>query len=68
MEPSHHELSPSAYSLARGPIWAKCDMLGCVALSRLSVVLDKGARIDCQIPQDDLAAIMEGVKAALGIG
>jgi hypothetical protein len=43
-------------------------MLGCVALSRLSVVLDKGARIDCQIPQDDLAAIMEGVKVALGIG
>jgi uncharacterized protein YifN (PemK superfamily) len=71
MEPWHHQLSPAAYPPARGPIWAKCDMVLTVALTRLDRVRVKrgGARTYhvFQMPAADLAAILAGVKAALGM-
>jgi mRNA interferase MazF len=70
-EPWHHLLSPGAYPPARGPIWAKCDMVATVALSRLDRVKIKqgGIRSYCvyRIAPADLSAIMAGVKAALGL-
>jgi len=66
-EPWHHLLSAGAYPRARGPMWAKCDMLATVALGRLSVVLDRGQRVDCRMPTADLTDIMAAVRAALGM-
>jgi uncharacterized protein YifN (PemK superfamily) len=38
-------------------MWAKSDMLTTVALSRLSVVLDRSQRVGCRMPPADLAAV-----------
>jgi mRNA interferase MazF len=70
-EPWHHQLSPAAYPPARGPMWAKCDMVATVGFHRLDRVKEKrhGVRTyqDFQMPPDDLAAIIAGVRAALGL-
>lgn len=70
--PYHHQLAPGAYPPARGPMWAKCDMVASVSLGRLDRVKIRpqgGARqyVTYQMPAADLAAILQGVKAALGL-
>jgi uncharacterized protein YifN (PemK superfamily) len=66
-EPWHRQLSVGAYPPARGPMWAKCDMVAAVALGRLDRVKHAGRFQAFQMPAADLTAIIEGVKAALGI-
>jgi mRNA interferase MazF len=70
VEPWHCLLPHEAYPPARGPIWAKCDMVATVALSRLDRVktVAAGRRVYqvFQLPPDQLAAIRAGVQAALG--
>jgi uncharacterized protein YifN (PemK superfamily) len=67
-EPWHHLLSPGAYPPARGPIWAKCDMVLTIALTRLDRVRAGGGGYKVfQMPPADLAAIRAGIKAALGL-
>ena len=71
VEPWHHQLSPGAYPPARGPIWAKCDMVVTVALHRLDRVKIKRDRNRIyqvfQVSAAELADILACVDAALGI-
>jgi len=71
-QPWHHQLAAGAYPPARGPMWAKCDMLATVGLIRLDRVRVRGPgggwqHQVFQVPPTDLAAILAGVKAALGL-
>ena len=70
-EPWHYELPAGVYPPARGPVWVKCDMLATVALSRLDRVRVRshGGTVyrTFQLDPKDLAAVMAGVKAALGL-
>jgi len=71
-QPWHHQCAATAYPPARGPIWAKCDMLATVGLARLDRVRVRGTGGGWQyqvfqVPASDLAAILVGVKAALGL-
>lgn len=71
VEPWHFELPPGAYPPARGPMWAKCDMLATVALARLDRVKVGGrggpTYQTFQLGPQEMAAVMVGVKAALGL-
>ncbi len=69
---SSWRISDSAYPPARGPMWAKCDMLATVSLARLDriKVRDPGGKRDYltfQMPADDLSAILTCIKFALGL-
>jgi len=69
-EPWHHRLSPGAYPPARGPIWAKCDMVMTVALDRLDRVKSRDARGNrsyqsYQLQEAELKAVLACVRAAL---
>lgn len=68
--PWHHQLSAGAYPPARGPMWAKCDMIATVACHRLDRVKVKtaGKRTyhTFQLPEADMAAICKAVLAGLG--
>jgi mRNA interferase MazF len=71
VEPWHYQLPPGLYPLARRVMWAKCDMVTAVSLNRLDRVRSKnsaGQRTHAtyQIGPADLAAILGGVRAALG--
>jgi mRNA interferase MazF len=70
-EPWHYRLLPGAYPPARGPIWAKCDMVQTVGLARLDRVRAKiqGQSVyqAFQLGGAELAAILAGVRAALGL-
>lgn len=70
-EPWHYELPPGAYPPARGPMWAKCDMLATVALVRLDRVKVGGhggpTYQTFQLDPRALAAIVIAVKTALGL-
>lgn len=72
VEPWHYRLPPGVYPPARGPIWAKCDMVATVSLDRLDRVRVKsgGTRTyqTFQLGDADLAAILTAVRAALGLG
>jgi uncharacterized protein YifN (PemK superfamily) len=67
IEPWHHHVSVGAYPPARGPIWAKCDMVATVALARLDRVKHAGKFQSLLMPPADLLGILAGIKAALGI-
>ena len=67
LQPWHHHLSTGAYPPARGPMWAKCDMVAAVSLGRLDRVKHGGAFQAYQMPAADLAGILAGVRAALGL-
>lgn len=71
LQPWHFLLPPGCYPPARGSMWAKCNMLATVALFRLDRV---SVRVDgvrsyrtFQMEPAELAAVMAGVKAALGL-
>jgi mRNA interferase MazF len=72
IEPWHYCLPPGAYPPARGTIWAKCDMVATVALDRLDRVRIKMGSTRTyqtfQLGAADLAAVLAGVRAALGLG
>lgn len=73
IEPWHYRLPPGLYPPARGPIWAKCDMIATVAVDRLDRVKVKdltGRRVYqvFHLDEVELAAILGGVRAALGLG
>lgn len=68
----HHLLSIEAYPPARGPMWAKCDMLSTVSLARLDKIKVRGVGgkrdyVTFQMPPDDLVAIRQCVRFALGL-
>lgn len=71
LEPYHHRLSPAAYPPARGPMWAKCDMVITVSCNRLDRVKSRatqgGARIYSvpRMPAADMAAIEACLRIAL---
>lgn len=71
--PWHHRLSPGAYPSARGPMWAKCDMMATVSCDRLDRVMVKDRLTGRRsyhallLGPDDMAAILSGVKSALGL-
>lgn len=67
----HFQLPTGAYPPARGPMWAKCDMLATVALDRLDrvKVRDTAGRRTYEAFHLDavaLEAVRAAVKAALG--
>ena len=66
----HRRLCPASYPPARMAVWAKCDMLTTVALSRLDRVklrLDgRLSYVTFQVVAEDLDAIRAGILAALG--
>jgi mRNA interferase MazF len=69
-QPWHHLVPAGVYPSARGPMWAKCDMVAAVSASRLDrvKVVTAGVR-DYRVftmPAADLEAILQGVLAALG--
>jgi uncharacterized protein YifN (PemK superfamily) len=71
-QPWHHRIAPDAYPGARGLMWAKCDMLSTVAHARLDRVKVKhrdGRRTyeAVRMGDEDMAAIMAGVRIALGL-
>ena len=65
-EPWHHALPPGSYPPARGPMWAKCDMIAAVALARLDRVKYDGRFQVYELPPGDLAAVLAGLRAAFG--
>lgn len=72
LERYHHLLSSGAYPPARGPMWAKCDMLSTVSLARLDRIKVRGeggkrAYLTFQMPAGDLQAIQKCVRVALGL-
>jgi mRNA interferase MazF len=71
IEPWHYLLPPGAYPPARGDIWAKCDMVATVGLARLDRVKARieGRRVyeAYQLGPVELAGILAGVRAALGL-
>jgi mRNA interferase MazF len=71
VDPWHYRLPPGAYPPARGAIWAKCDMVQTVGLARLDRVKARigGQRVyqAFQLGDAELAAILAGVRAALGL-
>lgn len=71
IEPWHYLLPPGLYPPARGPIWAKGDMLATVALDRLDRVRMKSGGLRSyqtfQLPESELGAILACVRAALGL-
>ncbi len=68
----HHRISPEAYPPARGPMWAKCDMLATVSLARLDRIKVRGRGgkreyVTFHMPADDMVAIQFCVRFALGL-
>jgi mRNA interferase MazF len=49
------------------PIWAKCDMVNCVAARRLDRIKVAGRYNRVQIRRDDLARVRQAVLHALGM-
>ena len=71
LEPWHYQIPAGTYPPARGPMWAKCDMLPTVALDRLDrvKVRDAAGRRTYETFHLDAAAleaVRAAVKAALG--
>ena len=68
--PWHHLIPPGVYPPARGPMWAKCDMVAAVSASRLDRVKVVAAGVreyhTFTMPSVDLEAILQGVLVALG--
>ncbi len=69
VEPFHHLMDPrSLTGLHRtGESWAKCDMVYTISLQRLNRVGGRNGPGRIQVLDDDLNAIRECVKIALGL-
>lgn len=70
-EPWHVPVPPGVYPPARGPMWAKADMLLTVALDRLDRVMIRDARgnrsyHNLKFPETDMPRLRRAVLAALG--
>jgi mRNA interferase MazF len=70
-EPWHFAIPPGVYPPARGPMWAKADMVVTVALDRLDRVLMRNASGQrtyhvFQLSEADMAGLRRAVLAALG--
>ena len=70
--PWHYPIKPGAYPPARGPMWAKADIIMTVALDRLDRVMmrdEKGKRtyLNLTLNGADLADLHRAVVAALAI-
>ena len=70
-EPWHLLIAPGVYPPARGPMWAKADMVVTVALDRLDRVKVRDAQGNrayhvYQLPAADMPALRAAVLAALG--
>lgn len=68
-QPFHYEIRVGAYPFfqANGSVWAKADMLTCVALSRLDRLYYGGQYQEGHLSTGDLDGIRKGIVAALGI-
>jgi mRNA interferase MazF len=67
---AHHcEFKPRAYYFFDDvePVWAKADMITCVAASRLDRLKINGRYTGCRIRKEDLDAIRKAVLHALGM-
>jgi mRNA interferase MazF len=71
VQPWHIQLPHGAYPPARGAIWAKCDMVATVGFARLDRVKAQlqGRRMyhTFKLGDSEFAAILAGVRAALGL-
>jgi mRNA interferase MazF len=69
VETYHHHLSVGAYPPAgASPVWAKCDMLATVALTRLDrVKVGRREYATFMMPDGDMLAIQRGILCALGL-
>jgi mRNA interferase MazF len=70
--PWHVEMPADAYPPARGPMWAKCDVVVTVALTRLDRVRTRGPQGQRLysapvLASATFAALQACVKAALGL-
>ena len=71
--PHHVQIDHAGFPpTLHAPCWAKCDMLGAVAYWRLDRFHVKGpggkrSYRDFRVTAADLAAILEGVRSALGL-
>ncbi|MGA3027516.1 MAG: type II toxin-antitoxin system PemK/MazF family toxin [Bryobacteraceae bacterium] len=68
-EPHHCEFKPNSYFFLDPvePVWAKADMLTCVASYRLDRLKVNGRYCRVQIRKDDLHAVRRAVLHALGM-
>jgi uncharacterized protein YifN (PemK superfamily) len=68
-QPWHHLIPVGAYPPARGPMWAKCDMVAAVSCIRLDRVKVKSGSARTyhifHLPAVDLDSIRRAVGAAL---
>ena len=69
-EVCHCDFRPGAYAFFDRieTIWAKADMITCVAARRLDRVKMNGRYTGCRIRKDDLERVRRSVLHALGIG
>ena len=69
VEPFHHQMNPrSLTGLHRTQAsWAKCDMLYTVSLARLSRIGGRSGPARIRVLDEDLNAIRQCVKIALGL-
>jgi uncharacterized protein YifN (PemK superfamily) len=68
----HYAIPAGAYPPARGPMWAKCDVVATVALARLDRIKTRdraGNRVYqiFQLGPVEMAALQAAVKAGLGL-
>ena len=68
-EPFHHRMDPSSLpgKFAQKETWAKCDLLYTVSLARLSRATKRGQAATFRVLDEDLDAIRQCVKIALGL-
>lgn len=68
VEDYHHRLSDGAYPPAKGPVWAKCDMIATVGLARLDRIKTGFRTYETfTMPSDDMHAIRNCLLHALGL-
>jgi uncharacterized protein YifN (PemK superfamily) len=73
-EPWHHRIDLVSQSWGDGPRWIACDMIATVAYDRLSRPHFRhpvtGSRVfeRLSLSQDDVIAVQNGIRAALGLG
>lgn len=65
----HCEFKPRAYCFfdAVEPVWAKADMLSCVAYRRLDRIRINGRYCRAEIRKDDLLSVRKAVLHAMGM-
>lgn len=68
-EPHHHEFKPRSYEFFDPieSVWAKGDMVTCVAIHRLDRIMLNGRYSRARIRKEDLRLVRQAVLHALGM-